>query len=93
MTRSQRLAVSIGAAAIAIMGLFPPWEYTFATPMGGASSNPAGYAFILKPPAPQEDTPLNGVRVDFARFGVQAVATGVLTIGGVFSLGLRKSPP
>jgi hypothetical protein len=50
MNLKQRKVLLVGAAAIALMLLFPPWDY-FDNDSSGRS--PAGYHFFLTPPEPK----------------------------------------
>ena len=48
MNRKQKKALLAGAVAVALMTLFPPWNYFDGDTSGRRS---AGYHFILAPPA------------------------------------------
>jgi len=81
MNEKRRKVVIAALSAIVIMGLFPPWASTF-TYMSADSKRPAGYAFVLTPPTPQQDRPAYGVVIDVPRLIVQwSVVLGITGLG------------
>jgi hypothetical protein len=52
MNMAQKAVLGIGVAAIALMGIFPPWSYTYILTGVVHSTRPAGYAPIYRPPIP-----------------------------------------
>jgi hypothetical protein len=78
----RRKTLGVGFALFVLMGLFPPWEYTFNAEWQGvpiASSRPAGYALIFLPPKPLGSSYVHGVRLDFGRLLVQWVLVAGVT--------------
>jgi hypothetical protein len=59
MNSRQQVVLALGAALVALMLLFPPWD-NFDPDSSGRS--PAGYHFFLKPPKPR--TAHFGIRSD-----------------------------
>ena len=87
INESQKYIIWLAIALIALMGLFPPWSYTFDSPgrSGGSmhSEKPAGYGFIFLPPLPESKGSLYGIRIDFGRmflqwFLVVAICTAII---------------
>ena len=78
LNKRQMLAFRWGVALIVLMGVFPPWVYTFDA-RSVHSRKPAGYYFILTPPTPENTSQAYGVRLDVSRLLVQwlVVATSV----------------
>ncbi|MCK4820477.1 hypothetical protein KA005_32230, partial [bacterium] len=66
----QKKAIWVGAVIILLMGLFPPWTYTFKS-ASVYSEKPTGYAFLFWPPPPEKSSYLHGVRLDFNRLFLQ----------------------
>jgi hypothetical protein len=92
---SQLKVIYAGLIIVVLMGLFPPWNYTFISPRGGygQSERSAGYHPIFYPPPPEvENWPVYGVRIDFVRLLIQWIIVGLLTGGLVLFLRERKSP-
>ena len=61
MNTAQKAALGIGVAAIAFMGVFPPWNliFDYHSGSGGAhSTRPVGYALIYEPPIRYKATAL-----------------------------------
>jgi len=69
-----------GGIVIILMGVFPPFTYTFSL-LSTNQSKPAGYSLIISPPKPEKDAPAYGIRLDTSRLIVQwaivAIATGI----------------
>jgi hypothetical protein len=82
MINIQKIIIIIGALSIILLCLFPPWIRTFSL-MGIHSEKPAGYAFIVDPPAPEKDTGAFGVRIDTSRLLIQLAIVIVATSLGV----------
>ncbi len=79
---NQRFLLGLGVVLFVLMGLIPPWIYTFA--YSGATTHiekPAGYFLIIDPPKPETNRYTEGVRIDFSRLLLQwiivAAATGL----------------
>src|SRR5260370_23218641 len=51
MTTSQRLVLIVGALALALLGLFPPWREKADIPYKVHFEKALGYSFILSPPS------------------------------------------
>lgn len=73
MNRKQKLALVLGVATIALMGLYPPWKE------GGTNSVPLEYAPIFSPPAPR--APENSLEVDLVRLLLQAAVVAIVSAG------------
>ena len=81
MNAKRRKLIIAALAAIVLMGVFPPWTYTF-TYQFAASSRPAGYSFILTPPPREQDTPVYGIVLDVPRLLVQwSIVLGAVGLG------------
>lgn len=81
-----------GLVLVVLIGLFPPWEYTFNSAFRGvpiASCRPAGYAPIFLPPEPAGQPPLDGVRLDLRRLFVQWALIASIT-GALIALRKRS---
>jgi hypothetical protein len=91
MNKMQKRIVIAGALIVILMGLIPPWTYTYSH----STPNPAGYALIIAPPSPGARVEgasfrADGVELDFKRLLVQWVITGIAT-GIGFALAHTKS--
>ncbi|MHB9131402.1 MAG: hypothetical protein ACYDBB_09970 [Armatimonadota bacterium] len=85
MNKKQKIALLIGVVLLVLIGLLPPWKYTYDL-MKRHSEKPAGFALIFQPPqamgpAAQGEGAFreyHGVHVDLTlwlvEFGVLAVA-------------------
>lgn len=80
MNKKQLYIVWLAGAALTLACVFPPWIYTFQARGISQVQKPAGYDFLLTPPAPERSTPLFGVSVDIPRLGVELLVIAV--IGG-----------
>src|SRR5260221_14715718 len=96
MNSRQRSVLIAGAALVALMLLFPPWDYF--DPDSSAKSR-AGYHFFLTPPSPKTATfsykvrfpDIVRVRLDDLRLLIQLLITIPTTIGLVLLLGSKRS--
>jgi len=82
MEKKRGTTLAVGVAIFALVGVFPPWEYTFNWSRGNAPirvSKPAGYAPIFLPPQPEGKSELHGVRLDFGRLGIQWALVSAIT--------------
>jgi len=79
----QKKFIAIGIAIMILMGIFPPWKYTFSYKTVN-SNEPAGYGFILLPPAKKSDALPYGIELDTARLFVQWIIVTFSTGLGVF---------
>jgi hypothetical protein len=86
----SEIAVIIGGALIVISLLFPPWLYTFQTRGISQVRKPAGYGFLLAPPAPEHDNVIYGISLDWSRLSAQVVMLALLT--AICWFGARRSP-
>jgi hypothetical protein len=73
----QTKTVWAGVVIIVLMGLFPPWNYTFDRPQIH-SAKPAAYAPIYLPPQPEHDSVGCGVSIDFSRLMIQLVLVVII---------------
>lgn len=80
--KQLRILIAAGVIFIAI-GIFPPWTYTLDA-QSIHREKPAGYAFIVSPPNPEENAPAFGVQLDIPRLLIQwlvlVAATGGLLL-------------
>jgi hypothetical protein len=89
MNKMQKRIIISGAIVIILMGLIPPWTYTF-NYKSVSRTKPAGYALIIVPPPPEKKHVAAGVELDFKRLLVQWLITGIAT-GIGFALAHTKS--
>ena len=80
----------ISAAMFVIMGIFPPWTYTF-DHRSTHSEKPAGYALITEPPDPEEYNMQYGVRLDTSRLVVQWLVLLAATAGATLLASGKKN--
>lgn len=85
----QKIVIIVGIVAIVIMGMFPPWIYTYKD-KSTYSMGPAGYSFIAIPPKSRLYSGY-GVKLDIPRIVVQWVAVFVSTGLVVFLLWGKKN--
>lgn len=104
LNRAQSVVLIVGAAVIAVMCLFPPWndelEYIRVSnrePAQARATRPAGYHFLITPPSrrlPESDAegfwPV-AVRVDLTRLAIQCFVVVVLAGGLTILLRRRNS--
>ncbi|MBW1678385.1 MAG: trypsin-like peptidase domain-containing protein [Deltaproteobacteria bacterium] len=93
MSDREKKILWIGLAITFIMGLWPPWTYTF---IGDTihAEKPAGYAFLFTPPLPESDDLPFGIKLDMLRLCIQWFLTALATTGILVSLrGWREAIP
>lgn len=83
INEKQKKLIIIGVVVIILMGIFPPWTYTFKYKTAN-SSEPAGYGFILSPPAKKSKALPHGIELDVTRLCVQWLIVSFATGLGVF---------
>lgn len=83
LNEKQKKLIVIGVAVIILMGLFPPWTYTFKYKTA-YSNEPAGYGFILSPPKKKSKALAHGIELDITRLSVQWIIVLMATGLGVF---------
>ena len=94
MNRKQKVVFWLGIIVFALMGIFPPWRYTFAAlDRGGGMSKPAGYGFIFDPPTPLQDFPPFGIVLDGSRLMVQWLMVAAFTTALIVTLRKKPAPP
>ena len=83
LSRIQNIIIVIGAVAVIICCLFPPWAYT-------SKEKPAGYSLLTNPPAPKmtrlrsgDNRIWRGVKIDASKWLLQIVIIFITTVGGV----------
>jgi len=80
MNLKQSIILVVGVSTLILMGVHPPWTYTF-TSNQMQSEKPAGYEFIFSPPRTERSKRSYGVKIDVSRLAVQwfvvALATGL----------------
>jgi hypothetical protein len=86
---NQRKVLIVGIIAIVVMGIFPPWTYTFKYE-STYSEVPAGYSLIVNPPAPREEGYVHGVKLDISRLIIQWLIVSASTGLGLFLLSNKK---
>ena len=83
MNEKQKKLIVVGVAIIILMGLFPPWKYTF-NYKTAFSEEPAGYGFLLSPPKKKEESVTHGIELDMTRLCVQWIIVSLAAGLGVF---------
>jgi len=83
----QRKILIIGVVLIIVMGLFPPWTYTYKY-RTTYSESPAGYGFIATPP--RGDGQSQGVKLDISRLILQGIIILIAVGLGVYLIDGRK---
>lgn len=86
----RRRASIVGLSLFIVMGLCPPWEYTFSPPGAPTTTKPAGYHLLFEPPQPESGNALSGVRVDITRLAIQWAVLAALV--GVAYVSLTRPP-
>jgi hypothetical protein len=86
MSDREKKILWIGLAIACLMGLWPPWTYTFIGD-GIHAEKPAGYAFLFTPPLPEDDDLPFGIKLDMLRLFIQWFLTALATTG--IMVGLR----
>ena len=89
INEKQKKLVIVGVAVIILMGLFPPWTYTFHLATA-YSKKPAGYSFILAPPKRKASHLAHGIELDVTRLSVQWIIVLMATGLGVFLTSTTK---
>ncbi|MBW4056822.1 MAG: hypothetical protein HIU83_15770 [Proteobacteria bacterium] len=83
----QRKLVMVGVILFILMGVFPPWMYTFDA-QTVHSEKPAGYALIFSPPLTEYPENVRfGVKIDSTRLVVQWLILAAATSCCVFMSG------
>jgi len=95
LSPTQRGIILAGITVIVLMGLFPPWTYTFKSPRT-YSEEPAGYGFIASPPSIRADDHgyrqrWHGIKIDLSRLLVQWAVTIAAAGFGVLLAAKRNS--
>ena len=79
-SEKQKKILIAGIVIIFLMGLFPPWLYTFKR-NSIYSERTAGYSFIMDSPTPKLKSIANGIKLDFSKLFLQwflvVIATGL----------------
>jgi hypothetical protein len=86
---TQRVIILSGMAVIVLMGLYPPWTYTFKSSIT-YSEQPAGYGFIASPPRTIADSLMHGAKMDMSRLLIQWAVTIAASCAGVLVTAKRK---
>ena len=91
ISRFQLFILAMTLAVIGLMCIFPPWQYTYQQSGISQVKRPAPYAFVLKPPAP-EDPSLRrcGVVIDSRRLVFQCVAAAGVGFGAVLLISVMR---
>lgn len=81
LNKSQRIISLAGITVIVLMGLFPPWTYTYKYE-ATYSERPAGYSFIAAPLSPRISSLSAGIKLDLSRLLIQwAITIAALGFG------------
>jgi hypothetical protein len=83
MSGKQKLVVMAGVCLVALMTLFPPWQYIDRYSAYGLVSLPGPYGFLFFPPSPSDDH--LGLEIDSSRLLVQIAGVG-LVVGGLLAV-------
>ena len=89
LNSTQRTIIMFGIAVIVLMGIYPPWTYTFKYKTT-YSEEPAGYGFIASPPSTRKSSLLHGIKIDMSRLLVQWAVAVVASSFGVLVAARRK---
>jgi len=89
LNATQRTIILAGIAVIVLMGVYPPWTYTFKSTMT-YSEEPAGYGFIASPPSRRGDNLMHGVKIDTSRLLIQWAVAIAASSFGVLVVARRK---
>lgn len=98
MNKVQKLILICGLLSLAATISFPPWSktaYKIGTRdiYGFRSEKNGGYHFIFSPPAPEQDSPIFGTKIDISRLGLEwlgvVAATGIALLTSQF-IGNKK---
>lgn len=81
----RRTILVLALVAVAALGAYPPWNYTFHSPSAGQVVKPAPRALLLSPPPPESR--FGGVVLDLTRLSTEwlVVAAGAAALALVFS--------
>jgi hypothetical protein len=88
LNQRQRAAIIAGVAAIALMGIYPPWKEVVVY-QGVRWEQMLEYRLLFEPPS--KDLPAS-VKIDFARLSVQWIVVSVVTLAAAFLLKERHTP-
>lgn len=99
MNNKQKLVLLIGVLLLVLMGLIPPWKYTYDFKDYHSVSS-AGYHLIMRPPAPRElvvtlvgpYAQYNGVSIDLTILLLQLGIVILVALGMVFVFQDAKAP-
>ncbi len=89
INEKQKKIIIAGVVVIILMGVFPPWTYTFKYKTA-YSNEPAGYGFIIVPPEKKNKGMTYGIELDITRLSIQWVIALLSTGLGVFLTGTAK---
>lgn len=89
LNKTQRKIILSGIAVIVLMGLFPPWTYTYKSE-SKYSENPAGYCFIASPPSRQGSSLTSGIKIDMSRLFIQWTMSIAAAVFGALLTTTRK---
>ena len=81
MSSTQRVVLILGALAVTLVCLYPPWEYIYAT-TSSFRPKPGPYAWVFSPPPPllrSQGHPFAQPRVAVGLIALEAVAVSTLT--------------
>lgn len=82
LNSKQTKVLIISIAIFILMGLYPPWVYTYNN--GSVhSEKPAEYELITEPPYPELERVQYGVHLDISRLIVQWLVLLAATIGAI----------
>jgi hypothetical protein len=93
MNNAQIAAIWIAVVVLVLMGLVPPWTFVVhyaSSDFSTHNEKPAGYSFIMTPPAPEKAAPIYGVKLDAARLSVQSTVAAVVGVAAVWTLKSRR---
>lgn len=89
LNSNQRKVLIVGLVALLIMGVFPPWMYTFDF-RSISNDIPVGYRIITSPPEPISKMRGNGVKIDISRLIIQWLTVSASTGLGILLLSNKK---
>lgn len=87
---AQKFILLCGAVVFVLIGLFPPWLYTYDVTATHSRSN-AGCSFILSPPLPRGNNNDYGIQIDMSRLLIEWACV-LAAIGAAWMIFIPRKP-